>query len=63
MSVVKEISKYTYKLNLMGVQEASWDKGGTKPAGEYMFFYVKGNGNHELGKVFLFSTQENHISI
>jgi hypothetical protein len=23
--------------------------GGTKPAGEYTFFYGKGNGNHELG--------------
>jgi hypothetical protein len=26
--------------------------GGTKPAGEYTFFYGKGNENHELGKSF-----------
>jgi hypothetical protein len=32
----------------MGVQEVRWDRGGTKPAGEYTFFYGKGNENHEL---------------
>jgi hypothetical protein len=32
MTAVKEIS-------LMGVQEVRWDKCGTKPAGEYTFFY------------------------
>jgi hypothetical protein len=37
----------------MGVQ-VRWDRGGTKPAGEYMFFYVKGNENHELGNFFLY---------
>ena len=33
----------------MGVQEVRWDKGGTVRAGEYNFFYGKGNENHELG--------------
>jgi hypothetical protein len=42
-----EISKY--KLDLMGVQEVRWNRGGTEPAGEYIFLYEKGNGNHELG--------------
>jgi hypothetical protein len=27
-------------------------RGGTEPAGEYTFFYGKGNENHELGKGF-----------
>jgi hypothetical protein len=44
-AVAEEISKY--KLDLLGVQEVSTD--GTKPAGEYTFFYGKGNKNHELG--------------
>jgi hypothetical protein len=35
----------------MGVQEARWDGGGTEPAGQYTFFYGKGNQNHELGTV------------
>jgi hypothetical protein len=32
----------------------------TKPAGEYTFFYVKRNVNHELEAFFLH--KENHIS-
>jgi hypothetical protein len=45
--VAEEISKY--KLDLLGVQEIRWGGGGTEPAGEYTFFYGKGNENHELG--------------
>jgi hypothetical protein len=40
-AVVEEILKY--KLDLVGVQEARWDGGGTEPADKYMFFYGKGN--------------------
>jgi hypothetical protein len=44
--VAEEISKY--KLKLVGVQEVRCGGGGTEPAGEYAFFYRKGNENHEL---------------
>jgi hypothetical protein len=46
MTFEKQISKR--KLDLAGVQEVRWDRGGTEPAGEYTFFYGKGNENHEL---------------
>jgi hypothetical protein len=41
------------KLDLMGVQEVRWDRGGTQPAGEYTFFYGKENESHELGTGFI----------
>jgi hypothetical protein len=47
MTVASEISKY--KLDLVGVKEVRWDKGGTEPPGEYTFFYGKGSDNRELG--------------
>jgi hypothetical protein len=37
----------------LGVQEARWDRGGTKPAGKYTFVYGKGNENHGLGSSFI----------
>jgi hypothetical protein len=37
-----------YKLDSVGVQEVRWDKGGTVRAGDYNFFYGKGNENHRL---------------
>jgi hypothetical protein len=45
MTVSRELARY--KLNLVGVQEARWEGGGTGPAGEYTFFYGKRNENHE----------------
>ena len=38
------------KLDLVGVQEVRWDKGGTVKAGDYNFFYGKGKENYQLGK-------------
>jgi hypothetical protein len=36
-------------LDLAGVQEVRWEKGGTKRADDYTFFYGQGNGDHQLG--------------
>jgi len=41
-----------YKLNVVGVQEVRWDKGGTVRAGDCGFFYGKGNENRQLGTGF-----------
>jgi exonuclease III len=50
-AVAEEISKYN--LDLVGVQEVRWDGVCTEPAGEYTFFYGKGNKNHKLGPGFI----------
>jgi hypothetical protein len=44
VTVSGELSRY--KLGLAGVQEVRWEGGGTESAGEYTFFYRKGNKNH-----------------
>jgi hypothetical protein len=46
MTVLRELSKYN--LDVVGVQEVRWESSGTEPAGEYTFFYRKGNENREL---------------
>jgi hypothetical protein len=50
-TVVKEISKY--KLDLVEVQEATWDRGDTESRGKkYAFSYGKRNENCKLGTGF-----------
>jgi hypothetical protein len=43
-TVVRELGKC--KLDLVGVQKARWERGGTEWAGDYIFFYGQGNGDH-----------------
>jgi hypothetical protein len=44
VTVSIDLSKY--KLDFVGVQEIRCEGGATEPAGEYTFFYGKGNENH-----------------
>jgi exonuclease III len=46
-TVTRELGKY--KLDLVGVPEVRWEKGGAEQVEEYTFFYGQGNGNHQLG--------------
>ena len=59
MAAARELARY--KFDLVGVQEVRWEKEGTVKAGDYGFFYEKGNENHQLGTGF-FCTSQNSIS-
>ena len=50
-----------YELDLVGVLEVRWDKGGIVRAVDFILFYGKGNENHQLGADF-FCTPQNSIS-
>ena len=50
MAAARELA--SYKLDLVGVQEVRWDREGTVGAGDYNFFYGKGNEDHNLGTGF-----------
>jgi hypothetical protein len=49
-AAARELARY--KLDLVGVQQVRWDKGGTVRAEDSNFFYGKGNKNHQLGNGF-----------
>jgi exonuclease III len=57
-TVARELGKY--KLDLLGVQEVRWDKGGTEWAEDYTFFYGAGNEDHQLGTGFLCIRESYH---
>ena len=46
-AVARELARFI--LDLVGVQGVKWEKEGTVRAGDYNFFYRKGNENHQLG--------------
>ena len=58
-AVARELSRY--KLDLVGVQEVRWDKGGTVRTGDYNFFCCKENGKLSLGNR-IFCTPQNSVS-
>jgi len=58
-TVTRELARY--KLDLVGVQEVTWDKRGTVRAGDYIFIYGKRNSNHQLGQGCLYSIPQNSI--
>ena len=51
-AAARELARYL--LDLMGVQEVRFHKGGTVRAGDYNFFYGKGIQNHQLGTGILY---------
>jgi exonuclease III len=55
MTVARELARY--KFDLVGVQEVRWDKGDTVRAGDFTFFYGKGNKVINGEQVFLYTRE------
>ena len=49
-AAARELARY--KLDIVGMQEVTWDKRGMVRAGNYHFIYEKTNENHQLGTGF-----------
>jgi exonuclease III len=49
-TVARQLGKR--KLDLVGVQQVRWEKGGTERTEGYMFSNGQGNGDHQLGTGF-----------
>jgi exonuclease III len=49
-TIARELEKC--KLDLVGVEELRWEKGGTEQAEDYTLFYGQANEDHQLGTGF-----------
>ena len=54
-TAARELARY--KLDLVGVQEVSWDKWGTVRATDCVFVYGKLNENNRLKQEFLYTAE------
>jgi hypothetical protein len=54
-TVAREFGRY--RLGLVGVQEVSWDKGGTVRGGDFNFFMEKETKLVNWGQDFLYTTE------